>query len=27
VVAFLASDASAGFHGACISMDNGLSLG
>jgi NAD(P)-dependent dehydrogenase (short-subunit alcohol dehydrogenase family) len=27
IVAFLASDASAGFHGACISMDNGLSLG
>ncbi len=27
VVAFLASDASAGFHGACLSMDNGLSLG
>ena len=27
VVGFLASDASAGFHGACISMDNGLSLG
>jgi NAD(P)-dependent dehydrogenase (short-subunit alcohol dehydrogenase family) len=27
MVAFLASDASAGFHGACISMDNGLSLG
>jgi NAD(P)-dependent dehydrogenase (short-subunit alcohol dehydrogenase family) len=27
VAAFLASDASAGFHGACITMDNGLSLG
>jgi NAD(P)-dependent dehydrogenase (short-subunit alcohol dehydrogenase family) len=27
IVGFLASDASAGFHGACISMDNGLSLG
>jgi NAD(P)-dependent dehydrogenase (short-subunit alcohol dehydrogenase family) len=27
VAAFLASDASVGFHGACISMDNGLSLG
>lgn len=27
VVAFLASDASAGFHGSCISMDNGISLG
>jgi enoyl-[acyl-carrier-protein] reductase (NADH) len=27
VVAFLASDAAAGFHGACLTMDNGLSLG
>jgi NAD(P)-dependent dehydrogenase (short-subunit alcohol dehydrogenase family) len=27
IVGFLASDASAGFHGSCISMDNGLSLG
>lgn len=27
VVGFLASDASAGFHGSCIAMDNGLSLG
>lgn len=27
VAAFLASDASVGFHGSCISMDNGLSLG
>jgi NAD(P)-dependent dehydrogenase (short-subunit alcohol dehydrogenase family) len=27
MVGFLASDASVGFHGACISMDNGLSLG
>lgn len=27
VVCFLASDASVGFHGACVSMDNGLSLG
>jgi NAD(P)-dependent dehydrogenase (short-subunit alcohol dehydrogenase family) len=27
VAAFLASDAAQGFHGACISMDNGLSLG
>lgn len=27
IVAFLASDASAGFHGSCITMDNGLSLG
>lgn len=27
VVGFLASDASAGFHGSCITMDNGLSLG
>jgi len=27
IAAFLASDAAAGFHGACISMDNGLSLG
>jgi meso-butanediol dehydrogenase / (S,S)-butanediol dehydrogenase / diacetyl reductase len=27
VVAFLASDASTGFHGACLTMDNGISLG
>jgi NAD(P)-dependent dehydrogenase (short-subunit alcohol dehydrogenase family) len=27
IVGFLASDASAGFHGSCITMDNGLSLG
>jgi len=27
VVAFLASDAAVGFHGACLTMDNGLSLG
>lgn len=27
IAVFLASDASAGFHGACLSMDNGLSLG
>jgi NAD(P)-dependent dehydrogenase (short-subunit alcohol dehydrogenase family) len=27
VVAFLASDASAGFHGSCITLDNGISLG
>ena len=27
VASFLASDASAGFHGSCLSMDNGLSLG
>ena len=27
VVAFLASDASIGFHGACLTMDNGISLG
>jgi NAD(P)-dependent dehydrogenase (short-subunit alcohol dehydrogenase family) len=27
VVAFLASDASAGFHGSCLTMDNGISLG
>lgn len=27
IVGFLASDASAGFHGSCIAMDNGLSLG
>jgi len=27
VVAFLTSDASTGFHGACITMDNGISLG
>lgn len=27
VVAFLASDASRGFHGACISIDNGITAG
>lgn len=27
IVAFLASDAAVGFHGACLTMDNGLSLG
>lgn len=27
MAAFLASSASAGFHGSCIAMDNGLSLG
>jgi NAD(P)-dependent dehydrogenase (short-subunit alcohol dehydrogenase family) len=27
IVAFLASDASKGFHGACLTMDNGISLG
>jgi len=27
LVAFLASDAAVGFHGACLTMDNGLSLG
>jgi meso-butanediol dehydrogenase / (S,S)-butanediol dehydrogenase / diacetyl reductase len=27
VVAFLASDASTGFHGACVTIDNGISLG
>jgi len=27
MVAFLASDASIGFHGACLTMDNGISLG
>jgi NAD(P)-dependent dehydrogenase (short-subunit alcohol dehydrogenase family) len=27
VVAYLASDAAVGFHGACLTMDNGLSLG
>ena len=27
VIAYLASDASRGFNGACLSMDNGLSLG
>lgn len=27
VVAFLASEAAVGFHGACLTMDNGLSLG
>jgi NAD(P)-dependent dehydrogenase (short-subunit alcohol dehydrogenase family) len=27
MTAFLASDAAVGFHGACITMDNGLSLG
>jgi NAD(P)-dependent dehydrogenase (short-subunit alcohol dehydrogenase family) len=27
VIAFLASDASTGFHGTCITMDNGISLG
>jgi NAD(P)-dependent dehydrogenase (short-subunit alcohol dehydrogenase family) len=27
LVAFLASEASTGFHGACLTMDNGISLG
>jgi len=27
MIAFLASDASRGYHGACISIDNGVSLG